>query len=389
MSQRLKVLCVDDEPGVLEGLNLTLRRRYDVLTAANGPLGLQRLEENRDVVVILSDMRMPQMDGATFLEKSRAITPDASRILLTGYADLDSAVAAVNLGQVFRFMQKPSSPASILAAVDAGVNQHRLVTAEKVLLEQTLHGAIAVLTQILGLVSPAEFGHGTRLKRLVADIATRLAVPNRWQAEVAAMLVPLANLTSAARVGQDPPIEVVDLSAARTGASTDPSASRAAASFDLVAELLAPIPRLDEVRYILQSVKHIPANLTGLPGKTDAERAALVLATSVVAAAMDFDALESDGLASGEAVGIIAGREGRYLPQVVEVLTELVGKDRGREVRELALSQLKPAMVFAEDVRTQGGMLLIARGHEVTQVIIDRLLNYPPRTVREPMRVFL
>jgi CheY-like chemotaxis protein len=359
------------------------------LTAANGPLGLQRLEENRDVVVILSDMRMPQMDGATFLEKSRAITPDASRILLTGYADLDSAVAAVNLGQVFRFMQKPSSPASILAAVDAGVNQHRLVTAEKVLLEQTLHGAIAVLTQILGLVSPAEFGHGTRLKRLVADIATRLAVPNRWQAEVAAMLVPLANLTSAARVGQDPPIEVVDLSVARTGASTDPSASRAAASFDLVAELLAPIPRLDEVRYILQSVKHIPANLTGLPGKTDAERAALVLATSVVAAAMDFDALESDGLASGEAVGIIAGREGRYLPQVVEVLTELVGKDRGREVRELALSQLKPAMVFAEDVRTQGGMLLIARGHEVTQVIIDRLLNYPPRTVREPMRVFL
>lgn len=385
MAQRLKVLCVDDEPGVLEGLNLTLRRRYDVLTAANGPLGLQRLEENRDVVVILSDMRMPQMDGATFLEKSRAITPDASRILLTGYADLDSAVAAVNLGQVFRFMQKPSSPASILAAVDAGVNQHRLVTAEKVLLEQTLHGAIAVLTQILGLVSPTEFGHGTRLKRLVADISTRLAVPNRWQAEVAAMLVPLANLTTAARVGQDLAPETLE---SRDRNVAGPGA-RDMASYDLVAELLAPIPRLDEVRYILQSVKHIPANLTGLPGKTEAERAALVLATSVVAAAMDFDALESDGLAPGEAVGIIAGREGRYLSQVVETLTELVGKERGREVRELTLGQLKPAMVFAEDVRTQGGMLLIARGHEVTQVIIDRLLNYPARTVREPMRVYL
>lgn len=384
MAQRLKVLCVDDEPGVLEGLNLTLRRRYDVLTAANGPLGLQRLEENRDVVVILSDMRMPQMDGATFLEKSRAITPDASRILLTGYADLDSAVAAVNLGQVFRFMQKPSSPASILAAVDAGVNQHRLVTAEKVLLEQTLHGAIAVLTQILGLVSPTEFGHGTRLKRLVADISARLDVPNRWQAEVAAMLVPLANLTTAARVGQDFAPEILESRDRVAGPG-----ARDMASHDLVAELLAPIPRLDEVRYILQSVKHVPANLIGLPNKTEAERAALVLATSVVAAAMDFDALESDGLAPGEAVGIIAGREGRYLPQVVETLTELVGKERGREVRELTLGQLKPAMVFAEDVRTQGGMLLIARGHEVTQVIIDRLLNYAPRTVREPMRVYL
>lgn len=385
MAPRLKVLCVDDEPGVLEGLNLTLRRRYDVLTAANGPLGLQRLEENRDVVVILSDMRMPQMDGATFLEKSRGITPDASRILLTGYADLDSAVAAVNLGQVFRFMQKPSSPASILAAVDAGVNQHRLVTAEKVLLEQTLHGAIAVLTQILGLVSPTEFGHGTRLKRLVADIATRLAVPNRWQAEVAAMLVPLANLTTAARFGQDVASEAPD---GRDRPVAGPDA-RDMASYDLVAELLAPIPRLDEVRYILQSVKHVPANLTGLPGKSDAERAALVLATSIVAAAMDFDALESDGLTAGEAVGIIAGREGRYLSQVVEGLTELVGKERGREVRELALGQLKPGMVFAEDVKTQSAMLLIARGHEVTQVIIDRLRNYPPRTVREPMRVYL
>lgn len=194
MSQRHKVLCVDDEPGVLEGLTLTLRRRYDVLTASNGALGLQRLEENPDVVVILSDMRMPQMDGATFLERSRAIAPDASRILLTGYADLDSAVAAVNLGQVFRFMQKPSSPATILAAVDAGVNQHRLVTAEKVLLEQTLHGAIAVLTQVLALVSPVEFGHGTRLKRRVSDLAMRLHLPNRWQVEVAAMLLPIANL---------------------------------------------------------------------------------------------------------------------------------------------------------------------------------------------------
>jgi response regulator RpfG family c-di-GMP phosphodiesterase len=372
MSQRQKVLCVDDEPGVLDGLTLTLRRRYEVLTAPGGQVGLQKLETNPDVVVILSDMRMPQMDGAAFLERSRAIAPDAARILLTGYADLDSAVQAVNLGQIFRFLQKPSSPATILAAVEAGVVQNRLVTAEKVLLEQTLHGAIKVLTSVLALVSPSEFGHGTRLKRLVSEIAERCGLGTRWQVEVAAMLLPLANLAS--------PEAIPGMPHSTTGTERGPA---------MVAELLSPIPRLEEVRTLLESFRTSYQAQVGAGTPPDSERARQLLAASILKVASDFDELESAGESSSQAIETMSGREGRYAAEAIAALVALRGQGTTREIRELQLVHLKPGMVFAEDVKTAGGMLLIARGHEVTPVIIERLNNYPPRTIREPLRVYV
>jgi CheY-like chemotaxis protein len=283
----LKVLCVDDEPGVLEGLTLTLRRRYEVLTAPGGAPGLQKLRENPDVAVILSDMRMPQMDGATFLERSREIAPDASRILLTGYAEL---------GQ-------------------------------------------------------------------------RLELPGRWQVEVAAMLTPLSNL----------------FRAPEAGGSDASSGERNAAK---VAELIAPIPRLDDVRFILEHHHVSYATLVGA-GVSDPEKARLYRATSMLRVATDFDELESRGQTAVEAVETMSGRAGRYDEAVLAALIAARGEGAIREVREVALSQLKVGMVFAEDVKTTSGTLLLARGHEVTAAIIARLSNYPSRTVREPMRVFL
>src|SRR4051812_43176501 len=98
-----KVLCVDDEPEILEGLSLHLRRRYDVLTATSGAAGLELLRADQSVAVVVSDMQMPSMNGAAFLMQARGIVPDAVRLLLTGHANLDSAIAAVNDGQIFRF----------------------------------------------------------------------------------------------------------------------------------------------------------------------------------------------------------------------------------------------------------------------------------------------
>ena len=92
---RAKILCVDDEVRVVEGLQLTLGRRFDVRTATSGADGLELLRREPDVVVIISDMRMPQMDGTSFLAKAKELVPDATRMLLTGQADLDSAIAVV------------------------------------------------------------------------------------------------------------------------------------------------------------------------------------------------------------------------------------------------------------------------------------------------------
>jgi DNA-binding NtrC family response regulator len=104
-SQLTRILCVDDEANVLEGLALHLRRHYDLPTSTSGKAALDLLSRTEDVAVIMADMRMPGMNGAEFLAKSRKVAPAAQRILLTGQTDLSSAIAAANEGQICRFLQ--------------------------------------------------------------------------------------------------------------------------------------------------------------------------------------------------------------------------------------------------------------------------------------------
>jgi predicted signal transduction protein with EAL and GGDEF domain len=116
-----RILCVDDEPQILEGLALTLGRRYQVEMAPSGMAALEILRARPDTAVIISDMRMPSMNGAQFLAASRKIVPHARRIILTGYADTASAIAAVNEAAIFRFLTKPCPFATLLEAVEAAI----------------------------------------------------------------------------------------------------------------------------------------------------------------------------------------------------------------------------------------------------------------------------
>jgi len=107
------VLCVDDEPLLLEGLERTLRESFEVVTETKPLAALALLErKERDFVAIISDMRMPLMDGAKFLACAAEIAPNSTRLLLTGHAELNAAIAAVNTGRVFRFLCKPCAPTS-------------------------------------------------------------------------------------------------------------------------------------------------------------------------------------------------------------------------------------------------------------------------------------
>ena len=111
-----RILCVDDEPLVLEGLRDSLRRTFDVRVANSGADGLALLKENRrDYAVVISDMRMPVMSGSVFLREARRVAPLTVRMLLTGYADTDAAIAAVNDGQIFRFLTKPCDRDELIA----------------------------------------------------------------------------------------------------------------------------------------------------------------------------------------------------------------------------------------------------------------------------------
>src|SRR5262249_14936235 len=103
-AEKLTVLCVDDEIRVLQALERLMRDHYRVLTASGGAAGVELLNRDPSISIVLSDMRMPEMDGAQFLSKAQAVRPSAIRILLTGQADADSAIRAINEGQIFRFI---------------------------------------------------------------------------------------------------------------------------------------------------------------------------------------------------------------------------------------------------------------------------------------------
>ncbi len=190
-----RILLVDDEPAILEGLQFQLRKRFDVFTAANGLQGLAQIGSSAPFAVVLSDMRMPRMDGAEFLTRVRQAAPDTVRVLLTGQADIHSAIAVVNEGQIFRFLTKPCPPEQLHNTLQDAARQHHLLSAERDLLEKTLHGSIKALMDVLALTNAIAFGRATRIRQIVSELCDTLDVPQRWQVEVAAMVSQLGAIT--------------------------------------------------------------------------------------------------------------------------------------------------------------------------------------------------
>lgn len=141
MPQCVKVLFVDDEQAVLDSLRRGLCRAYDVTTARGPEEGLCAVRNAGPFAVVVSDLRMPGMDGVQFLKKVHEISPLTVGIMLTGHGDLTAAMDAVNEGHIFRFLTKPCPIPCLSQALDAGLDQYRLVAAEKQLLRVTLENA--------------------------------------------------------------------------------------------------------------------------------------------------------------------------------------------------------------------------------------------------------
>jgi len=369
-----RILCVDDEPKVLEGLALHLGRRFDVVSAGGGAQALEAVQAEGTFAVVISDMRMPGMNGAQVLAKIRELRPDSVRMLLTGQADLESAILAVNDGQLFRFLTKPCPPPLLLAAVEAAVEQHRLITSERVLLEQTLHGSIKTLVDVLALTHPLPFGRAMRVKQLVSELAEKLGLQERWQVEVAAML---SQLGAVALPGET--VEKVFL-----GQVLSRDEEAMVARMPVVTEqLLANIPRLELVRAIL-------LGQSSSKGLNESETEIVLSGVQLLQVASDFDTLIAGDSNAALALGKMRGRVNHYDARIIDALAELrIEKEPEFEVKELALSALRIGMVLAEDLRMTAGMLLVARGYEITGSFLAKIHNFRPGTVTEPVSVLV
>jgi response regulator RpfG family c-di-GMP phosphodiesterase len=368
-----RVLCVDDEPHILEGLRDSLRRSFDVRLATSGAEGLALLEQEPDAyAVVVSDMRMPVMNGAAFLSQAKRVAPNTVRLLLTGYSDVDAAIKAVNDGQLFRFLTKPCPPDELLRACAAALGQHRLIVAERVLLEQTLRGSIKALTDVLSLTSPAAFGRGARLKASVRLLAEQIGLKDAWEVEIAAMLLQLGAVTL-------PDATVQKLHSGDR--LTEQEEEMVAGLPQATERILRHIPRLEGVLQILADVnRRFDANDDRGPS----------LGGRMLRIAVDHDDLESQGTPKRVAIDTLRAREGTYDPQLLNAYARGLGlAHETQEIVEVDLDGLREGMTFADDVRHRSGTLLIARGYKVTGALLERLSHVSRSEVREPLRVIV
>jgi response regulator RpfG family c-di-GMP phosphodiesterase len=369
---RPRVLCVDDEPNVLEGLRDVLGRSFEVSVATSAVGGLEILRGEPDAfAIVISDMRMPVMGGADFLRAARAVAPDAVRMLLTGHADLQAAIRAVNGARLFRFLTKPCEAQELLGACVAALGQHRLQTAERVLLEETLRGSVDALAEVLALANPAAFGRAGRVKELAGRLARAAEVRNRWEIEVAAMLADIGAVTL-----PQPTAEKV-YTGARLSAAEAAMVDRVPA---VTRQLLSKIPRLEGVLEILDQHRMLPGDAG--PGGWSAIR----VGARVLRIAVDYVELESQGAVRTVAVAAMRSR-GRYDRPLLDMFAAVIGAEAA-VVRELTVGELRVGMTLADDARSVRGELLLARGQRVTERLVERLRNIGADGVREPLRVF-
>lgn len=350
-----RVLLVDDDPLILGSLQRAHGRRFHVHTACGGPAGLRALERDGPFAVVVADNRMPLVDGLEVLDEARRISPDTTRIMLTGETCLEAAMAAVNRGSVFRFLTKPCAPQDVAAAIEDGIELYQLRQTEHLLLERTLNGAIQVCIDLLSLANPPAFARAKRLHRLMARLARQLGVANRWQYEIAALLsqvghVALSHATSE-RVERGEPLELSELNALE-------------AHTELAREMLASVPRLEVIAAILDRWQHPARPATCAEAETGAR---------LLMAVADFDALTREGRTPEDAVAVMKSCEGRYDRGVLAAM-EWMGLEFGElATRQVGHEELEDGWFFADDVVAASGETLWRRGEEVTPQLRARL----------------
>ena len=170
------ILFVDDDPRLLRSMVRTFARRFDVSTAPSGAEGLDLIREKGPFAVIVSDIKMPGMDGLEFLGAARELDPESVRMILTGYADLQNAIDAVNDGYVFRFLTKPCSEDALDAAVAAALEQYALQQARAEVrsitrLKEAMEGIVTGFVTLVEARDPYTAGHQRSVTHLSVAIA--------------------------------------------------------------------------------------------------------------------------------------------------------------------------------------------------------------------------
>ena len=374
-----KILFVDDDPNILAAYKRNLKNRFVLETALSGQEGLELIEKSEPFEVIVADMNMPGMDGIQFLSKVKEKSPDTVRIMLTGNAEQRTAMDAVNEGSIFRFLNKPCSREILSFALEAGIKQYQLITAEHELLENTLRGSIRVLTELMSMINPVIFSQSMRIRKYVKHIAGELGLPDIWQFEMAAMLSQIGCVTI-------PPDIIVKKYA---GDELDANEQRMFSFHPEVgSRLLGNISRLELIAGMIEGQQKPFDN--NFPDPEDSRNYMVAMGSQVLKTSVDFDNLLLSGLSHKEALIQLKKTKNDHNPQILTALENLNIEDEETEViiRKVRVKDLMTGMIADQDVKAANDVLLVPKDQEFTYPVLLLVRNFAGGIgVREPFRV--
>ncbi len=364
-----KILMVDDEENILQAYTRVLRRRFTFETALGGGDALQILQDLGPFAVVVSDMRMPGMDGVELLAKVKDLYPDTVRVMLTGNADQATATEAVNRGSIFRFLTKPCDSETLAATLEAALAQHRLATAEKELLEQTLKGSIQMMVELLSLLDPASFGRAQSMSVLAEELARRLGMPNAWSMYVASVLSQIGVLTVPASV----------VGKLRSGGFLSTAERDIAQSVpEIGSNLIRHIPRLGDAA---DAIQYMNKNFNGTGYPRDERRGGEIpLGARILRVVNDYLTLLVTQDDPFKAISDMEIRKAWYDMSILQALRDVVAEQQTDEPEpepvDMEIPRIQAGFTLAEDVVTHEGLLVLPKGTRLGKSHLEKLRNF-------------
>lgn len=364
MTTKPTILLVDDEPHLLDGLRRQHRTKFQFQTAVGPAEGLRALHTSGPFAVVVSDMRMPEMNGVEFLKEVKVLSPLSVRLMLTGNSDQETAALAVNEGSIFRFLSKPCEAGEFVQAMNDALGQYELARKEREILESTLTGSIRIVTELLASISPALFAEGVRARELAKQLAERAALEDVWELELAAMFANVGMMS----------IPAETLERYRRRERLEESERKAIARASVTSgRLLSNIPRLSRVSQMV-------AGMT-VPESPDARNESPV-GSRVLQIVYDFLGF-GGGTVPARALKELQKGRANYDSSLLADFFALHGVDEPgsaaavrKEGIEIQPSEFLPGQRILSDILTTDGILLLRAGNTLSEGSVERLHNY-------------
>lgn len=403
------ILLVDDEENILSALNRALRKEgYRIITATSGIEGLSIVDRER-LSLVVSDHRMPGMEGVEFLTEVKKKSPETIRMMLTGYADMQAVIASINSGQVYRFATKPWNDEEIKLILRDAIHQYELVQQNRELqeltqrqnltlkdlnvnleqkvtertkevkslfkeLEQNFFDFVRVFIGLIELKSPYLGGHSKRVAALSRKLAENMGLsPDEiLNIEVASLLQDIGTLGFPEKIlkKRESELDIVEKSLMQQHPLLGQSA-------------LNHIRKLEPIGIFIRH-HHERYDGLGFPDNLRGEK--IPIGSRIIAIAESFDVMVNpwdncERYSMDRALNVLEkGMGNRFDPNLVSKFIDLLHDVRHESIEAdsmvIDISDIKDGMVLASDIKTNRGLLLMTCGETVQPAHLKKIMNF-------------